>query len=323
MSPSDIVALARQCFGRDLQAPPPLTMRGANAIDSHDWPTPFEASIDEVTDSYLEGFAYWGLTYLDAQSWRHYLPALIEYALARRDDPAMVADALVRSLRPPDHYPARLASLTPEQEVAVTAFLEHVASGSGPEGLSADATDALDEWWRPGARNRPTQAAIAAARLEPIRYRRHADASFRLDVPDTLTGSGARTIPEEERRVDAWGGYLRYDAHTVVAVNVSPFAARSLDQSVAARSSLFLQPPADRAIEVPGARRARRLDGPVRGGSPASPQVLTLVIAEGRHELVTLSVRAWPRPDVADDVEHIVRSFSLAVDFSRAPDPPH
>jgi hypothetical protein len=290
-------------------------LRGANAIDSHDWPTPFEASIDEVTDSYLEGFAFWGLAYLDAQSWRHYLPALIEYALGRPDDPAMVADALVRSLRPPDHYPARLASLTTAQEAAVTAFLEHVARVAGPGGLGADATDALDEWWRPGARSRPTPEAIAAARLEPIRYRGHADASFRLDLPDTLAGSGARTIPEEARRVEVWGGYIRYDAHTVVAVNVSPLEARALDQSVDARSTLFLEPPAARAIDVPGARRARRLDGPIRGGSPAAPQTLTLVIAEGRHELVTLSVRAWPRSDVASDVEHIVGTFTLAVDF--------
>lgn len=322
MSPEEIVARAFEVFAADLRQPPPLTMRGANAIDSHDWPTPFEATSDQVTASYLEGFAFWGLAYLDAPSWRHYLPALIQYVLVRPDDPALVADALVRSLRPPDHYPARLASLTPEQEAVVTAFLEHVAGGSGPEGLSADATDALDEWWRPGARSRPTPAAIAAARLEPTRYRRHVDASFRLDVPDTLTGSGARTIPEEARRVDVWGGYLRYDAHTVVAVNVSPLEARSLDQSVDARSSLFLEVPADRAIEVPGARRARRLDGPVRGGSPASPQVLTLVIAEGSHARVTLSVRAWPRPDVAGDVEHIVGSLSLAVDVPPALDPP-
>ena len=202
MSPEEIVARVFQLFADDLQQPPPLTLRGANAIDSHDWPTPFEASADLVTDSYLEGFAFWGLAYLDAQSWRHYLPALIKYALGRPDDPAMVAEALVRSLRPPDHSPARLASLTPAQEAAVTAFLEHVARVAGPGGLSADATDALDEWWRPGARSRPTPEAIAAARAEPVRYRHHVDASFRLDLPDTLAGSGARTIPEEARRVE-------------------------------------------------------------------------------------------------------------------------
>ena len=42
---------------------------------------------DQPTDAYLEGFAFWGLAYLDAQSWRHYLPRLIDYALRRPDDP--------------------------------------------------------------------------------------------------------------------------------------------------------------------------------------------------------------------------------------------
>ena len=54
------------------------------------------------TDAYLEGFAFWGLGYLDARSWRHYLPRLIEYAFRHPHDPAMVTEALVRSLRPPE-----------------------------------------------------------------------------------------------------------------------------------------------------------------------------------------------------------------------------
>lgn len=315
MSPSEIVACACEVFASDRRSPPPLTLRGGNAIDSYDWPEPFDASNDTVTDAYLEGFAFWGLAYLDAQSWRHYLPVLMEYALRRPDDPAMAGEALVRSLRPPDHYPARLASLTPPQEAVVTAFLERIASDAAPTALGADARDALTEWWRPDARNRPTPEALAAARLAPVRYRRHEGPSYHLEVPDTLAGSGAREIPEESRQVETWGGYLRHDAHTVVAVTVTPIEACSLEQAVASRSTLYLDPPADHPVEVPGARRARRLDGPIRGGSPAAPQVLTLVIAEGRLELVTLSVRAWPRQDVTREVDHIVSTLALAVDF--------
>ena len=53
---------------------------------------------------------------LDARSWRHYLPRLIEYAFAHPDDPAMAVEATVRSLRPPDRMPARLTTLSASQE---------------------------------------------------------------------------------------------------------------------------------------------------------------------------------------------------------------
>jgi hypothetical protein len=104
---TSIVTRAVEVFRADAQAPPPLTLRGANAVDSYDQPIPFNPVDDEPTDAYLEGFAFWGLGYLDARSWRHYLPRLIDYALRRPDDPAMVAEAL----RPPDRYPPGLATI--------------------------------------------------------------------------------------------------------------------------------------------------------------------------------------------------------------------
>ena len=61
-----------------------------------------------------------------------------------------------------------------------------------------------------------------------------------------------------------------------------------------------------------GARQAVRLDGLTHGDSPAEPQRLTLVFAEDGKSLVLLSSRAWPRDDVAVDIEHIVNSFELA-----------
>src|SRR5262245_14117703 len=112
MSTASITARAFDAFRADASVPPPLTLRGANAVDSYDLPMPFDAATDEPTDAYLEGFAFWGIGYLDARSWRHYLPRLIDYAFRRTDDPAMVTEALVRSMRPPDRYPPRLGALT-------------------------------------------------------------------------------------------------------------------------------------------------------------------------------------------------------------------
>jgi hypothetical protein len=156
MSTEEVVRRAFEAFADDLAVPPPLTLRGGNAVDGYGRPEPFDSTRDQPTDRYLEGFAFWGLIYLDAQSWRHYLPRLIDYALRRPDDPAMAAEALVRSLRPPDRYPPRLASLSPGQEAVVVAFLEHVALGDSGSSLREDAQQALEEWWLPNPRSRPT-----------------------------------------------------------------------------------------------------------------------------------------------------------------------
>ena len=297
----------------ELEAPPPLTLRGANAVDGYDRPEPFDPARDQPTDEYLEAFAFWGLAYLDARSWRHYLPRLIDYTLRRPGDPAMVAEALVRSLCPPDRYPPRLASLAPEQEAVVTAFLEHVALGDQATGVRAEAQQALEEWWLPNPRSRPTAEVTEAARQDAVRYRLHDGSGYRLEIPEALHGSGVRDIPEESRRVEAWSGFLRSDAHTVMAVSISPIEIASLADAVNARSSLYRDPPSIRAVDVRGARQAIRLDGLTHGDSPAEPQVLTLLVAEGGRSLVTLSIRAWPRDDVARDVEHIVSSFELTL----------
>ena len=102
----------RHAFRDDLAAPPPLTLRGANAVDGYDEPEPYDPDVDAPTDEYLERYAFWAMPYLDARSWRHYLPRLIEYTLAHPSDEHMVTEALVRSLRPPDRVSARLATLT-------------------------------------------------------------------------------------------------------------------------------------------------------------------------------------------------------------------
>ena len=311
MSAADIVRRAYEAFRGDLAEPPPLTLRGANAVDSYSLPTPFDPEEDEPTDQFLEGFAFWGVGYLDARSWRHYLPQLIDYALRHPDDPAMVSEALVRSLCPPDRYPPRLASLSEDQENVVRLFLEHVALTDAFTHLQADAQRALDEWWLPNARCRPTAQEMAALRAVPVVYRLVTEDVYRLSVPDTFAGSGVRSIPDESRRVQTWGGYLCGDAHAVVAVNVTPLNVRSLADSVKGRAALFRDDVSRRSIVVRGSLRAERLDGFTHGDSPAEPQRLQMVFAVTRDELVTLSVRSWPRDDVDREVERIVQSFEV------------
>jgi hypothetical protein len=66
-----------------------------------------------------------------------------------------------------------------------------------------------------------------------------------------------------------------------------------------------------RPVRVPGATRAERLDGLTQGDSPAEPQRITLVFAVVGGDVVTLTVRTWPRDDVEVEVERIVSSFTV------------
>ena len=192
METEGIVERAFAEFHDDTTVLPPLTLRGGNAVDGYGRAEPFDRERDVPTDAYLEQFTYWGLGYLDARSWRHYLPRLMDYALRCRNDPAMVIEALIRSLRPPDRYPPRLASLTPAQEAVVCAFLEMVALGDVVPHVQEEAQTALEEWWLPNARCRPTADEVAALRARPITYRGVGGDLYRLELPETLTGGGSR-----------------------------------------------------------------------------------------------------------------------------------
>ena len=311
MNRETIVSRAFDVFPADVRSPPPLTLRGGNAVDSYDQPVPFDPVRDEPNDAYFEGFAFWGLGYLDARSWRHYLPRLIDYAFRHPNDPAMVSEALMQSLRPPDRYPPRLATLTADQESVVRCFLDQVALHGATPHLQAEAQQALEEWWLPNARCRPTALEIAALRAGTSVLRVVEGDVYRLSVPETFTGSGVRVIPEESRRVQTWGGYLCGDAHTIVAVNVTPLAMWSLSDSVRTRSRLFRETVSPRSITVPGSSRAERLDGLTHGDSPAEPQTLVMIFATALDELATLSIRSWPRHDLAREVERIVGSFEI------------
>ena len=56
----------------------------------------------------------------------------------------------LNNLRPPDRTPPRLASLSPEQENVVTAFLDLLAF-SESSAHKDFACQILEEWWVPGA----------------------------------------------------------------------------------------------------------------------------------------------------------------------------
>jgi uncharacterized protein DUF6714 len=147
-----IARRALDAFQVDLQTIPPLTLRGGDAEDSYREPPPYDPTLDEPTDAYLARYAFSALPYLDAASWRHYLPQLIDYACRHLiSTETMVIDGLLSSLRPPDRVPVRLASLTADQEDAVRGFLEYLALGDEPNHHREFATQVLEEWWLPNA----------------------------------------------------------------------------------------------------------------------------------------------------------------------------
>ena len=148
-----LVADVHAAFSQEAEAAPPMTLRGGNDLDGYREPSAFDPSLDSVSDAYLEQYA-WGLGYLDAESWRHYLPSFISYAVRHLTEGSNAIDALLNSLRPPDREPPRLASLSAEQQSIVTEFLDLLAFSK--ESLHQDlACQALEEWWAPGAIYRP------------------------------------------------------------------------------------------------------------------------------------------------------------------------
>jgi hypothetical protein len=310
MTHSRIGADAFDAFQDDLRDPPPVSLRGGNEIDSYGSPTPFDPELDAPTEAYLERHAFWALPHLDARSWRHYLPRLIDYALRHPDDSAMVTEGLVRSLRPPDRFPPRLGSLDGSQEAVVRAFLEVIALESNAGSVSEDAQQALEEWWWPGPRARPTAAELEARRSAAIRYRDHVGPGYRISIPEMLTSSGVHDIPSEWRRVQTWGGCFCDDVPAVVAVNVIARSAGSFEDTVARYATLFESASAPRNLVVSGARRAARLDGLTRLNSPADPHQMIAVIVESA-DVVTLTIRAGIRDDARIVMERVAESFSI------------
>ena len=148
-TPEEIISRFREAF------PPgkyscPMTLRAGNAIDNYDSPLPYDEVADQISDDYLEQY-HWGLAHLDAESWRYYLPFLVDYAVRHiADAGSLVVEALLISLRPPDREPPRLLSLNKEQEEAVSEFLDLLAFHEMSE-FKDYAMTVLEEFWIKGS----------------------------------------------------------------------------------------------------------------------------------------------------------------------------
>jgi hypothetical protein len=149
MPHTELIADIFAAFSAEGTTFPPMTLRGGDALDLGKPAPPFDVLVDAISDEYLEAHP-WGSGYLDATSWRHYLPFMMEYALRHITESNDVTDALLTSLRPPERTPPRLGSLTKPQETAVLRFLD-VMAHSADSGSVDLAAVVLSEWWTPDA----------------------------------------------------------------------------------------------------------------------------------------------------------------------------
>jgi len=148
MPHTDLIADAFAAFSAEGTAFPAMTLRGGDALDADKPAPPFDVLVDAISDEYLEAHP-WGSGWLDATSWRHYLPFMMEYALRHISESSDVTDALLTSFRPPDRDPPRLGSLTKAQETAVLRFLDVMAYSESSASMDLAAV-VLSEWWSPG-----------------------------------------------------------------------------------------------------------------------------------------------------------------------------
>lgn len=154
MTHAEIVEAARRAFVDDAARTPPMSLQSGNDADGYRVARPYDPA-DAPTKALIGELAFWSLPHLDAGSWRHHLPHLIEYGLAHRSDPGDLAvEAILWSLRPPDRDPPRLGSLSDEQQAVVVAFLEVLAFDDASE-FRDFAQQVMEEWWVPRPLFRP------------------------------------------------------------------------------------------------------------------------------------------------------------------------
>lgn len=127
-----------------------MSLRGGDAIDEYREAPEYDPTIDRLSPEYLETYCC-GITYLDAVSWRYYLPYLLGYTLQKiSDTDSMAVDHFLSNLRPPDREPPRFGSLSAEEQALVVSVLDRLAISD--ESVWQDpAMVALEEYWGPGA----------------------------------------------------------------------------------------------------------------------------------------------------------------------------
>ncbi len=151
----ELIQNAYEVFYDDSVKIPPMTLRAGDAIDSYDIPPPYDEELDKLTDDYMQQYAYSALPFLDAISWRYYLPFLIDFALRNFTaeaslESSVVVEGILSSLRPPDTESPRLAVLKPEQESVIIKFLDILAFDEASD-YQDFAMQVLEEYWIPGA----------------------------------------------------------------------------------------------------------------------------------------------------------------------------
>ena len=315
MKRSEIVRRAFDVFRADVEVPPPLTLRGAERVDSYDFPEPYDAQVDEPTDAYIEQFAFHAMPFLDARSWRHYLPRLIDHVFRRPDEPTgLVIQAVIRSLRAPDREPPRLATLDAEQEAVVVAFLEEIAGDPRSAEEAEDARQALLEWWVPNARHRPSPAEIEARRRAPVSWHEVGAGKYRLTVPTTFVGGGVHDVSAEGRRLEVWDGYLHGDVKARVLVHFEPLRGRTLGEVARAVAARFVESDGEpMSVKLGGAKRAVRLRGLVYGYSysPEELECSEWLLGVVGDELLTVRATAWRSAGIKTELVRIIDSFRL------------
>ena len=127
-----------------------MSLRAGNARDEYRKEPEYDPVSDRLTPEYLEAY-FWGLSHLDADSWRYYLPFLLGYAVQNISNPeSNMVEALLSSLRPPDRDPPRFGSLTTSEKNAVIQVLDKLAF-SEDSAWKDGAMLALEEYWAPAA----------------------------------------------------------------------------------------------------------------------------------------------------------------------------
>ncbi len=135
---------------KGLPKEPRMSLRGGDAIDEYREVPEYDPAIDKLSPEYIETY-FCGITYLDAVSWRYYMPYLLGYALQKISDPnSMAVGQFLSSLRPPDREPPRFGSLSQEEQALVVSVLDRLAF-SDQSVWQDPAMVALEEYWGPGA----------------------------------------------------------------------------------------------------------------------------------------------------------------------------
>jgi hypothetical protein len=125
-----------------------LSLRQGDEIDSHETPAPDVIPVNwrDVPENELETY-HWGFTYLDAESWRFYLPAFLTYSVRYLSrGKSLVVAACLSNLRPPDKVPSRFSTLSVCQRRTVVTVLEFLAFDSESD-FTTDACQVLEEYW--------------------------------------------------------------------------------------------------------------------------------------------------------------------------------